>query len=310
MTSNDVDALRLRYEENAALLAANPNLELPLMRALLEEIHRCAAEPRDVSYDEVVAGGRPALWCLPANAEPERVLLYFHGGGFVLQSMHSHRKLAGHLAHAAGARCLVLDYRQAPAHPFPAQLEDAVGAYHWLLDQGIRPENVVLAGDSAGANLAVATVLRLRELGDPQPAAVACLSPWFDMECDGPTLARNAGKDALVTRDLLAQMAALYLGPEGSATDSLANPLHADLSGFPPVYLCAGSDEALLDNGERFADRARSAGVDVTFDVVPGQQHVFVFMAGRAPAADSTIAAVAAWMAPKFGRATAPSVGV
>src|SRR6266508_1203492 len=105
-------------------------------------------------------------------------------------------------------------------------------------------------------------------------------------------------------------MAALYLGPEGSATDPLANPLHADLSDFPPVYLCAGGDEALLDNGERFADRARSAGVDVRLDVVPGQQHVFVFKAGRDQAADSTIAAAAAWMAPKFGRATAPSVGV
>lgn len=308
MPSTESDALRAHYEANGTLLAANPDLDLQLMRALLEEIQRLAAEPPDVSYAEVDAGGRPALWCIPATAEEGRVILYFHGGGFVLQSMHSHRKLAGHLARAAGARVLVLEYRLAPENPFPAQLHDAEAAYAWLLDQGVRPADIALAGDSAGANLAVSTTVKLRDSGTALPAAIVGFSPWFDLECDGPTLDGNAGVDALVQRALVEQMTQLYLGPTGSAIDPLANPLHADLAGLPPIYLCAGGHEALLDNGERFAERARRAGLDITFDVMSGQQHVHVFMAGRAPEADHSVNEAAAWLKPRFGLATAPLV--
>lgn len=308
MPSTESDALRAHYEANGTLLAANPNLDLQLMRALLEEIQRLAAEPCDVSYAEVDAGGRPALWCIPATAEQDRVILYFHGGGFVLQSMHSHRKLAGHLARAAGARVLVLEYRLAPENPFPAQLHDAEAAYAWLLDRGVRPADIALAGDSAGANLAVSTTVKLRDNGSALPAAIVGFSPWFDLECDGPTLDSNAGVDALVQRALVEQMTQLFLGPTGSATDPLANPLHADLAGLPPIYLCAGGHEALLDNGERFAERARRAGLDITFDVMSGQQHVHVFMAGRAPEADHSVNEAAAWLKPRLGLATAPLV--
>lgn len=305
MPSTESDALRAHYTTTNALVAAHPGLDLAVMRALLEEVQRCSAEPSDVSYAEVDAGGRAALWCLPAAADQERVIVYLHGGGFMLQSMHSHRKLAGHLARAAGARALVLDFRLAPEHPFPAQLEDAEAAYDWLLGQGMRPGRLAFAGDSAGAGLAVTTALRLREHGKPLPAAIIGFSPWFDLACESPALDRNDGVDALVSRPLMEHVAAAYLGATGSPTDPFANPLHADLTGLPPVYLCAGGDEALLDNVERFADRARQADVDITFDVQPGQQHVHVFMAGRAPEADHSISAAAAWLKPQLGLADA-----
>ena len=166
-------------------LAANPEMDLPTLRAMLEELAVQAAEPTDVTYEEVDAGGRPALWCIPLGAATDRVILYTHGGGFVSNTMHSHRKLAGHLAKAAGVRSLVIDYRLAPEHPFPAQLDDAVAAYHWLLDQGIEADHIATAGDSAGGNLATSVVLKLRDDGVPLPAAIVALSPWYDMECDG-----------------------------------------------------------------------------------------------------------------------------
>lgn len=306
MTSTESGALRARYAATNALIAAAPDMDLAVLRALLEEIHRCAAEPGGVSYAEADAGGRPALWCVPPGAGPDRVILYFHGGGFMLQSIHSHRKLAGHLARAAGIRVLSLDYRQAPENQFPAQVDDAEAAYDWLLGQGILPGHVALAGDSAGAGLAVSATVRIRDRGKPLPAAIIGFSPWFDLECDSPDLDAKADVDALVSRALVEQSAALYLGPTGSPTDPLANPLRAELAGLPPVYLCAGGNEALLDNGARFTERAQRASVDVTFDVVPGQQHVYVFMAGRAPEADETISKAAGWLTPLLGMARVP----
>lgn len=301
--STYASVLQQRYQANNEILAANPELDLPLMRALMEEIHRCAAEPAGVTYAEVDAGGRQALWCTPvASSDDAPVVLFLHGGGFVLQSPHSHRKLAGHLAVGAGAPVLVLDYRQAPEHAAPAQLEDAVAAYAWLIDQGVPADRIAVAGDSAGANLAVTTVLRLRDQGAPLPAGVIGFSPWFDLECRGASMETNADKDLLITKEICAMMAGLYLGEGGSPSDPALNPLYADFSGFPPIYLCAGGDEALLDDGRRLTDLAREAGADVTFDVVPGQQHVHVFMAGRAAEADRSIATAAAWLSTRVGQ--------
>jgi monoterpene epsilon-lactone hydrolase len=307
MPSTESAALRAHYQATNALLAASPELPLPIMRALLDDVHRCASEPEGITYAEVDAAGRPALWCLPPDSAQHGAILYLHGGGFVLQSMHSHRKLAGHLARATGMRTLVLEYRLAPEHPFPAQIHDAQAAYDWLLDQGVATGQRVLAGDSAGANLAIATTLALRDRGAALPAGIIGLSPWVDLECNGPSLEANADVDALVQRPLVQQMTALYLGPTGSPTDPLANPLHADLTGLPPMYFTAGSHEALLDNAQRLAHRAREAGVEVSLDVVEGQQHVFPFMAGRAPEADASIAAAARWLHATLESAPAPA---
>lgn len=237
------------------------------------------------------------IWCKPAGADEKKVVLYTHGGGFAVGSAASHRKLGGHLAKALGATAFVLDYRRSPEHPFPAQIEDAPAAFRALVEQGIAPKDIVTAGDSAGGNLAISTVLRLKQDGDELPGAVIAFSPWTDMEHTGETLERNRPTDALVQKEILQGMSAMFLG-EGNdhlRTDPLANPAYADFAGFPRMYINVGTHETLQDNGETVAARAKDAGADVTLNVVDGQQHVFPFMAGRAKVADDELAAIGEW---------------
>jgi acetyl esterase/lipase len=281
-------------------LKANPTMELENMRFLLEELQVLTAEPTGVTYEEVDAGGVPAIFARPVDAAPDRVIVYTHGGGCVTNSAQSHRKMAAHLAKAAGVHTLVLDYRLAPEHTFPAQLEDAVAAHRWLLRQGYTAARTATAGDSAGANLAITTVLKLRDLGEPLPAAVIAFSPWLDMESLGESFETNAGSDVLVNRDLSLNMAGLYLG-DASRTDPLANPLHADLAGLPPVFVTVGDAEALMADGERFVKQAKAAGIDATLEYGRGQQHIYQIMAGKSREADASIASAAAWLRPRLG---------
>ncbi|MGH3637384.1 MAG: alpha/beta hydrolase, partial [Mycobacterium sp.] len=221
--------------------------------------------------------------------------LYTHGGGFAVGSAASHRKLAAHVAKALGVTAFVLDYRRAPEHPHPAQLDDGVAAFISLTEHGIAPENVTTIGDSAGGNLAIAIPLALRERGGPLPGRVIAFSPWVDMENKGESLVTNDATDALITVDLLAGMIAGVLGDSVDPRTPLANPLYADFAGFPRLYITAGSAESLVDNATRITDRAKAAGVDVTLSIVTGMQHVFPCLAGRAPEADEEIRAIADW---------------
>jgi epsilon-lactone hydrolase len=300
MPSSESEALRAKYTDMADRMAASPGMPLAARRALFEELHTLAKEPTRVTYEEVTAGSRRALWCNPLDSNSERVLLYSHGGGFVTNSADSHRKLAAHLAKAAGARALILDYRRAPEFPYPAQIVDAVGAYRWLLDQGYDANHIASVGDSAGGNLATAAVLALRNDGLPLPAAIVAISPAYDLELTGSTIESNREKDAILSRMPL-DKTAMYLGEKGSVKDPLANPLYADLSGLPPIYLSCGTDEMLHDDAVRFAALAEKAGVSTTLDVNEGMQHVHLYMAGRAPEADATIAAIGAWLRPLLG---------
>jgi acetyl esterase/lipase len=289
------NALKDLYDSFTSRMAANPNMDVAGLRDMLQSLSVLAAEPTEVTYADVDAGGVPAILATPLGARSDYAIVYSHGGGCVTGSSNSHRKLAAHLAKAAGSHALVVDYRLAPEHPFPAQIEDLVIAHSWLRANGYAPEHTATAGDSAGANLAITSVLKLRELGEPRPAAIVVISPWLDMEHLGKTLESNADSDAFISREVSEMCAALYLG-ETARDDPLANPLHADLTGMPPMYVCAGDAEALLDNAERIADRARMFGVDVTVDIQPGQQHVYPLMAGRSPQADATIGDAATWL--------------
>jgi acetyl esterase/lipase len=192
-------------------------------------------------------------------------------------------------------------YGRAPENAHPGPVNDMARSYKWLLDQGIRPGHIAVIGDSAGGALAVTTILRAREQGLPLPAATMPLSPWLDMEATGETFETNAAKDLIVTRDVIEVMAGMFLGEGGNRQDPLANPLHADLEGFPPMYSQTGADETLLDDSRKLADRARNSGVDVTLDVVPEMQHVFQFLAGTAPEGDAAIRRLADWARPKLG---------
>jgi len=289
------DPLKDLYADWSQIIATTPDLTMRLFRSIFDEWHQPTREPEDVTYAEEEIGGVPGIWCRPAGADASRVVLYTHGGGFAVGSAASHRKLAGHLAKALGVVSFVLDYRRAPEHPHPAGLDDAVSAFLALTERGVAPGNITTAGDSAGGNLAVATALALKERDEPLPGGVIAFSPWLDMENAGDTLRTNAETDALITVPLLEGMIAGVLGDRTSPAAPLANPLHADLTGFPRLYINAGGAEALLDNATRLAERAEAAGVDVTLSVVADQQHVFVFNAGRTTAADEEIARIAKW---------------
>ena len=290
------DPLRALYADWSVLLAGQPELTMRLLRSIFDEWHQPTREPEDVTYREETVGGVPGIWALPIGADLSKVLLYTHGGGFAVGSAASHRKLAGHVAKALGVSAFVLDYRRAPEHPHPAQVEDGVAVFTALTERGIAAADITTIGDSAGGNLAVAIPLALRERGLPLPGRVIAFSPWLDMECNGESLVTNADTDALITVPLLEGMiAGVLAGGEIDPTTALANPLYADFAGFPRLYINAGGAEALLDNATRLAERAKAAGADVTLSIADGMQHVFPFLAGNAPEADDEIAGIAAW---------------
>lgn len=293
--SKEAEFLRTLYQDWSARMAADPNLSLANLRSIFDEWGQPALEPQDVSYKSDHVGGVEAIWALPAGADSSRVIIYTHGGGFAVGSADSHRKMAGHLAKALGVNSVILHYRRAPEHPFPAQIEDAVAAYKALLDKGYAARNIATAGDSAGGNLAIASVLKLRDLGLSLPGAVIAYSPWLDMALRGATLETNAETDALVGRPILEAMAGMFLGGKTDALDKLANPLENDFTGFPPLYIAAGGAETLLSDSEALYAKAKARGVNATLSVVPGMQHVFPALSGRAPEADQEVARIAAW---------------
>jgi epsilon-lactone hydrolase len=301
MASKQSEHLSTLYKGWIAALGANPNMPLDELRAMFDHWGDVTGEPGGVDYIETDAGGVPALWASPKGSAQDRVLLCSHGGGYVTGSMYTHRKIYGHFAKAVGCRALIVDYRRAPDHVHPAPVDDMATAYQWLLDQGIAPKHIATIGDSAGGGLAITTLLRLREQGLPLPAAAIPLSPWFDMDGAGETFDTNCEKDALVSRDIIQSMAATFLGENGNKTDPLANPLHGDLRGLPPVYIQVGGHETLLSDSHALADAVRRSDGEVKLDVHPEMQHVFQFLAGVAPEADRAIAQVAAWARPKLG---------
>jgi monoterpene epsilon-lactone hydrolase len=260
--------------------------DLTGMRAVLEAM--VTPVPADVQCTPVHAGGVPAEWIAAPGAADDRVLLYLHGGGYVMGSIHTHREMVSHLARAAGTRALLLEYRLAPEHPFPAAVEDATAAYRWLLAQGMAPARTVIAGDSAGGGLTLATLVALRDAQVPLPAAGVCLSPWTDLEGVGASMTTKAQVDPIVQRDMLLNMATLYLGQAPPQTP-LAAPLHADMRGLPPLLIQVGAAETLLDDSTRVAARAKAAGVRVELEVWDDMIHVWQLFAAILPEGQQAI---------------------
>jgi monoterpene epsilon-lactone hydrolase len=281
--------------------AAPKHESLDAARDFGENWQSLTAEPGGVDYIETNAGGVPAMWAVPKGAVQDRVLLCLHGGGFFTGSMYTHRKMFAHLAKAAGARALILDYRRTPEHVHPAQVNDTVAAYEWLLSQGIEPHHIAFTGDSAGGGLAITGLLLARDKGLPLPAAALPMSPWFDMEAVGDSMDSNNGKDLLLQRDWVKSMALMFVGEGGNIKDQYANPLYGDLKGLPPIYIHVGGDEVLLDDSRRLAEKAMQAGVDIKVDIFPGMQHTFQMAAGRAPESNDSINRLAEWVKPKLG---------
>ncbi len=262
-------------------LKANPLLEQPeieAVRAGFEQMATMFPVPDDVKCEPVTAGTVKAEWVTAPGAASDRAILHLHGGGYVIGSINTHRALAAGLSRAAKARVLLIGYRLAPEHPHPAAVEDATAAYRWLLAQGFSPKRTAIAGDSAGGGLTIASLVALRDAGEKLPAAGVCLSPWVDLEGIGESMTTKAELDPMVKKDSLVQLATIYLGGKDPRTP-LAAPLYADLSGLPPLLILAGTWETLLDDASRIAERARKAGVDVTYEPAEGMIHVWQLFA-------------------------------
>ncbi len=256
--------------------------------------------PKDVRVEAVDAAGVPAEWITPDGAAPGAVLLYLHGGGYVFGGLDSHRDIACRLARTAGVRTLLIEYRLAPEHRFPAPVEDATAVYQWLLDGGQTADRLMVAGDSAGGGLSVALMLNLRKLGLPLPKAALLMSPWTDLANTGASVALHAKADAMISPQAVAKFAGLYLNGQ-DAKDPLASPLYGDLSGLPPTRVLVGSEEVLLSDSERLVERINEAGGSAEISVWPKMPHVFPILAGVIPEGRQAVLDMSAFLKTQLG---------
>lgn len=280
-----------QLEQIVQMMRARPvreGMSVQEARAAMEALTSVIPLREDVGVENVDAGGVPAAWVSTPESEKDRVIYYLHGGGYSLGSIVTHREMVSRIARASRARALIVEYRLAPENPFPAAVEDAMSGYRWLLAGGADPARLVIAGDSAGGGLTLATLVALRDAGDPLPAAAVCISPWTDMEGTGQSLDTNAATDPWFKKEGLHLAAEAYLGG-ADPRDPLASPLHADLSGLPPLLIQAGAAEMLLEDSTRVAERAKAAGVDVTLEVWDDMIHVWHAFAGMLPEGQQAI---------------------
>ena len=257
-------------------------------RANFEQLATAFPIADDVKREKADANGVPGEWITPPGVSGDITLYYLHGGGYSIGSVNTHARMVAQIAAACDGRAFAVDYRLAPENPFPAGLDDAVAGYRWLLGQGVAPARLVIGGDSAGGGLALATLQRLREAGDPLPAATVLLSPWTDLEGVGDSIKTRREADPMIDPTVMPEMARSYYGDE-DVRNPLVSPLHADFTGLPPMLIQVGDAEVLLDDSTRVYRRAEEAGVDVTLEVNDEMIHVFQFFAPLLPEAVAAI---------------------
>ena len=286
-----------QYEKLLGILWANrredADVAVEARRAGMDALALPAAD--DVTATPVDVDGMAAEWVVAAGADTGTVVLYLHGGGYVMGSLATHRKLAGDVSRAAGARVLLLDYRLAPEAPYPAAVDDAVAAYQWLLAAGIQPTALAVAGDSAGGGLTIATLLAMRDRGLPMPGAGVAISPWADLTMEAASIEGLAERDPVVRGGDLKRYRDWYL----DGTDPRhpgASPAHADLTGLPPLLVHVGEAEVLLDDAVLLAESGRRDGVDVTLEAWPDMVHVWHVFAGRVPESTAAVDRIGAFL--------------
>jgi len=240
-----------------------------------------------------------AEWLTPKNAADGKLLLYLHGGGYVIGGCDMHRQMVSHIARAGRIRALLPEYRLAPGHKFPAAIDDAVGVYRSLIDMGIRAEDIIFAGDSAGGGLVVATLLSLRDAGDTLPAAAVLLSPFLDVTGSGTSMLSRAAQDPWFRPEEVAIIAENYCEPHQQRFP-LVSPVFADVEGLPPMLIQVGDDEILLSDSERLADACIAAGIDVELQVWPEMWHVFQMFVGKMPESRRAIKKMGAYIQSRF----------
>ena len=256
---------------------------------------------KTTQVERIDIDGIQAEWLKPLGASQVKVILYLHGGGYVTGSIEDHRMMCGLLAESAGMKVLIPEYRLAPEYPFPAAVDDSLKVFHWLVAHGYLPDNIVIGGDSAGGGLSLAVVLALKEKNAPLPAAVICLSPWADLALTGQSHTTKAKAEAILTKDVLHEWAICY-ADESNLTNPLVSPVHGDFHGFPPLLIQVGGEEILLDDSILLAEKARSAGVDVTLKIWDGMWHVWQALGDMIPENKKTFEEIGQFVQRQFGR--------
>lgn len=259
------------------LLTSRPAPENPpvaLMRERFDKLAEFLPVPGDATVEAVSVSGIPSEWVSAPGATADRAILYFHGGGYVIGSLNTHRRLAYDMSAAAGCRVLLVDYRLAPEHRYPAAVDDGVAAYEWLLAQGIAAGKIAISGDSAGGGLTMATLVALRDKGLPMPACAVPISPWVDLEVTGESMTRLHDADPMVKQPGIGRMARVYLG-DADPRSPTASPMLADLTGLPPLLIQVGTRETLLDDSRRLHNAALAAGVQSSLEENGGMIHVW-----------------------------------
>ena len=270
MAQSEIAAIR-------ALLASKPRpVGWPARRQRLDDVGSVWPVAADVTLTAVDINGIPGEWSTVPGSDSSRVLLFFHGGGYCSGSIVSHRRMVSEAGRAAGVRTLAIGYRLAPENPFPAALDDAVTAWHFLRRQGIAAKHIAVAGDSAGGGLSLAVALKLRDGKEDLPACLWLVSPWTDLTMSGSTLITKDEVDPLIHKNYLRELADAYLGSSAvDRKDPRVSPLFANLTGMPPMLIQAGSAETLLDDAVRLAAAAGEADVPVTLEIWPHMIHAW-----------------------------------
>jgi acetyl esterase/lipase len=279
--------------------------DVEALRAGFNEVMARVPVPGDVRQKPTTIGGVGAVEVTIQGTDASTVILYFHGGVYVIGSAATSVPLVGDLARRAGAKAITLDYRLAPEHPYPAAVEDARAAYEGLLAQGIDPSQIALAGESAGGGLAVATLLALREAGAPLPCCAFLMSPYADLTLSGDTIRGKQAVDPILTPEGLRLRVPDYLGA-ASASDPGASPIFGDLRGLPPLLIQVGSHEILLSDALRLAAQAATSDVPITLEVTPGVPHVFQGFAAFLDEGDAALNRASAFLKTQFAT-TRPS---
>jgi acetyl esterase/lipase len=262
-------------------------------RAATESV--AAQPPPGTIVEPADAGGVPAEWVIADGVQADHVLMYLHGGAYQIGSPATLRHMIALVSAAAQVRVLSVDYRLAPEHPFPAAVDDAVAAFRYLLRSGIAPTGLAIAGDSAGGGLALATLVALRDAGEPLPAAAVAISPWTDLALTGESLRTRADVEILLKPAGMPETAETYLAG-ADPRHPYASPLYADLHGLPPILIHVGDAEVILDDSTRFAAKAREAGVAVTLEVWDDMPHVWHAFAGLLAESDKAIERIGEWL--------------
>lgn len=290
MSGGEIDAVR-------ALLVEKPRpVGWQERRQRLDEVGAVWPVADDVKLASVDVDGVHGEWSIVAGSDPSRVLLFFHGGGYCAGSAVSHRRMVTEAGRAGGVRTLTLDYRLAPEHPFPAALEDATKAWHFLRQQGIEAKRIVVGGDSAGGGITLALWQTLRDAGEPLPGCLWVISPWADMTLTAASLATKDAVDALIHRPYLAELVEAYVPAGIDCRDPLLSPLFADFKGLPPMLIQVGSAETLLDDAVSLAGVAGAADVAVTLEIWPHMIHAWQLWNARLEPARRALASAGAFM--------------